>query len=268
MNSDLDIVIKYSRVKFTKTENIIADYLLANPVSEKIEVLAQAIDVSTSSLTRFSKKIGCRSYKEFYYRFQSKHVDSTPDIEDDQQSALHLEYMNLLQKRYDVLDDNITQALAREIQKRPGFHIYGEGFSTLVAQDLKLRFRRLGKFVDIIPDTDSMEMYGPPMKAGDLLFVISLNGRNERLLKHLQRLKERKVVIACLTSNKKSKMLSSSTYTLMTPSLNGEESTGLISPQIPLLLAVDSIYGHYITIYRSSFDTWMETEQHYLLSNK
>ncbi|QMV15439.1 MurR/RpiR family transcriptional regulator [Vibrio spartinae] len=266
MNNDLDMVISYSRVKFTRKENQIADYLLANPVPDKIETLAKAIDVSASSLTRFTKKIGCQSFKEFYYRYQRRVEETTPDIEEDQQGALHHEYMNLLQNRYDVFDDKVTQSLAKEIHTRPGIHVYGEGFSTLVAQDLKLRFRRLGKFVDIIPDTDSMDMYGPPMQSNDLLLIISLNGRNERLIKYLSHLKERGVTIACMTANKKSKMVSLSQYVLFTPSLNGEESTGLISPQFPLLMAVDSLYGHYVNTYRSSIDTWMATEKHYLLS--
>ncbi|SJL83414.1 MurR/RpiR family transcriptional regulator [Vibrio palustris] len=266
MNNDLDMVIAYSRVKFTRKENQIADYLLANPVPDKIEILAKAIDVSASSLTRFTKKLGCQSFKEFYYRYQRRLEETAPDIEEDQQGALHHEYVNLLQNRYDIFDDKVTQTIAEEIHRRPGIHVYGEGFSTLVAQDLKLRFRRLGKFVDIIHDTDSMDMYGPPMNANDLLLIISLNGRNERLIKYLSHLKERGVTIACMTSNKKSKMVSLSQYVLFTPSLNGEELTGLISPQFPLLMAVDSLYGHYVNTYRSSIDTWMATERHYLLS--
>lgn len=266
MKNDLDVVIAYSRVKFTQKEKQIADYLLVNPVPDKIETLAKAINVSTSSLTRFTKKIGCNSFKEFYYRYQQRPDEKKPDIEDDQQGALHLEYVNLLQSRYDILDDNVAQALAEEIHRRPGFHVYGEGFSTLVAQDLKLRFRRLGKFVDIIADTDSMDMYGPPMQPDDLLLVISLNGRNERLVKHLNNLKERGVKLACMTANKKSRLVNLSHYVLLTPSLNGEESTGLISPQFPLLMAVDSLYGHYVHTYRASIETWVETEKPYLLS--
>ncbi len=264
MKNDLEMTIAYSRVKFTRKEHQIADYLLANPVPDKIENLAKLIDVSTSSLTRFTKKLGFTSFKEFYYRYQQQLGEQTPDIGEDQNGALHHEYVNILHTLHEVLDSAVAKELAQEIHRRPGFHVYGEGFSTLVAQDLKLRFRRLGKFVDIIADVDSMDMYGPPLQADDLLLIISLNGRNERLVKYLATLKERGVKLGCMTSNKKSRMVGLADYVMLTSSLNGEESTGMISPQLPLLMTIDALYSNYITQFRDSIETWMETEKHYL----
>ncbi|SHF10274.1 MurR/RpiR family transcriptional regulator [Vibrio gazogenes] len=268
MNNDLQMTIAYARVKFTRKEHQIADYLLANPVPDKIDQLAKQIDVSASSLTRFTKKLGFSSFKEFYYRYQQQLNEKTPFTADEQHSALHHEYVNIIHRVYELLDGNTAEKLSQDIHSRPGFHVFGAGFSTLVAQDLKLRFRRLGKFVDIIADVDSMDMYGPLLQAGDLLLVISLNGRNERLVKYLHTLKERGVTLVCMTSDKKSRMAVLADYVLLTSSLHGEESTGMISAQLPLLMAVDFLYCRYITLFRDSIDTWMETEKNYLLPKK
>jgi DNA-binding MurR/RpiR family transcriptional regulator len=264
MNNDLQVMIAYARVKFTRTEHQIADYLLANPAAEKIETLAKQIGVSTSSLTRFIKKLGFSSFKEFYFRYQQQLEDRGRISVANHHDALHYEYVDILQGIHELLDVETTQSLCREIHGRAGFHVYGAGFSTLVAQDLKLRFRRLGKFVEIIPDVDSMDMFGPLLKSDDLLLIISLNGRNERLIRYFTTLAERHVKLGCITSNKKSKMVGLANYTLLAASLNGEESTGMISPQLPLLMAVDFLYYNYISQYRDSIEVWMETEKSYL----
>ncbi len=265
MNNDLQMSIAYARVKFTRTDHQIADYLLANPVPEKISVLAESIGVSTSSLSRFTKKLGFSSFKEFYYHFQQQLHEQSHEQSDE--NSLHHNYIDILHQVHALLDGPTTRALCEEIHRRPGFHVYGTGFSTLVAQDLKMRFRRLGKFVEIISDIDSLDMYGPLLKADDLLLAISLNGRNERLVKYFAKLKERQVTLGCMTSNKKSRLINHADYVLLTSSLDGEESTGMISAQLPLLIIIDFLYYHYISLYRDSIELWMETEKHYLIQN-
>lgn len=264
MNNDLQVMIAYARVKFTRKEHLIADYLLAHPAPEKIERLAELIGVSASSLTRFIKKLGFSSFKEFYYRHQQQLHESHRIPVENQHDALHYEYVDILQRIHERLDSKTTQALCHAIQQRTGFHVYGAGFSTLAAEDLKLRFRRLGKFVEIIRDVDSLDMYGPLLKPDDLLIILSLNGRNERLAKYLATLKEQGVTIGCITSNKKSKIVHQADHVLLTASLNGEESTGMISAQMPLLMAIDFIYYNYISQYRDSIELWMKTEKRYL----
>lgn len=265
MNNDLSMAIAYARVQFTRTEHQIADYLLAHPAPDKIENLASLIGVSTSSLSRFTRKLGFTSFKEFYYRYQQQLKDQVQLSEEPLiSSALHHEYVNILHQTHELLDSKTATELCGQIYQRPGFHVYGTGFSTLVAQDLKLRFRRLGKFVEIISDIDSMDMYGPLLKAGDLLIVVSLNGRDERLVKHLATLRSRGVQLACLTSNKKSRFVPLSDLVLLTASLHGEESTGMISAQLPLLLLIDFLYYHYMSLFRQSIEIWMETEKPYL----
>lgn len=265
MNNDLQMTIAYSRVKLTRKEHQIADYLLENPAPEKIELLADQIGVSASSLTRFTKKLGFSSFKEFYYRFQQQLTEHHPVVSGEKYDALHHEYINILHDFHELLDGQTAKKLCTEIHNRAGFHVFGTGFSTLAAQDLKLRFRRLGKFVEIISDIDSMDMYGPLLQSDDLLLVISLNGRNERLIKYLSTLKERNVKVGCMTSNKKSRIIAFADYVLLTSSLNGEESTGMISAQFPLLMAIDFLYYNYISQFRDSIELWMETEKHYLI---
>lgn len=265
MNNDLSMQIAYARVKLTRTEHQIADYLLSNPAPDKIEHLAELIGVSTSSLTRFIKKLGFSSFKEFYYRYQQQLRESAAiPAPDAPQNILHHDYVNILHQVHELLDSNTARQLCEQIHRRPGFHVYGTGFSTLAAQDLKLRFRRLGKYVEIISDIDSMDMYGPLLQSHDLLLVLSLNGRDERLIRHLSTLKNRGVTLGCMTSNKKSRFVSLADYVLLTSSLNGEESTGMISAQMPLLMAIDFLYYHYVSQYRNAIEIWMETEKPYL----
>ncbi|MFM2484710.1 MurR/RpiR family transcriptional regulator [Celerinatantimonas yamalensis] len=264
MNNDLTMIIRYARVKFTRTDHQIADYLLSHSSPEKIEPLALHIGVSISSLTRFIKKLGFSSFKEFYYRYQQQLNGNQHDNSANQHDALHYEYVNLLQNIHEQLDVTVTEALAQGIAQRTGFHVFGAGFSTFAAEDLKLRFRRLGKFVEIITDIDSMKMYSPLLKADDLLIVLSLNGRSERLTHYLATLQERHVTIACISANKKSPLLALANHALITASLNGEEATGMITPQLPLLMAIDFLYYIYVSRYQDSINLWMQTEKDYL----
>ena len=48
---------------------------------------------------------------------------------------------------------------------------------------------------------------------------------------------------------------------MLTANLEGEESTGMMSAQIPILIQIDLIYYYYVRRYSDVLDQWISTEK-------
>lgn len=79
LNSDLFSIIESSKLKFTAVDEQVADYFLSGKPPLKQSALAQKINVSSASITRFCKKIGFENYKELMYFYRKSLKDHAND---------------------------------------------------------------------------------------------------------------------------------------------------------------------------------------------
>ncbi|GAL08556.1 sialic acid utilization regulator RpiR family [Photobacterium aphoticum] len=260
MNKDISVLFEYARIKFTSTDTKVADYFLARKPVKNIEELAVEIGVSTASITRFCKKVGLNNFKEFLFLYQQQ-LEADQPQHVAQQSSLHHDYVDVLQAFDKRLDPDQLAIFSRAIHDHDIFHVFGSGFSALAGADLKFRFTRLGKFVEVVQDSDSMQMVSSILAPGSLVILLTLKGNNDRMLRCAQDMKARGITVLCVTANEKSKLLPVVDAAILTASLNGEELTGMISGQMPILMAIDHIYYQYVSDYHDSIQNWVATEQ-------
>ncbi|WP_413113717.1 MurR/RpiR family transcriptional regulator [Thaumasiovibrio sp. DFM-14] len=259
MNKDFRLLFEYARLKFTYTDQKIADYFLALNPTKNIEELAAEIGVSTASITRFCKKIGLNNFKEFLYLYQNQLDSDHPEFSETR--TLQSEYFELLQQFDQRLNQNDVDAFCELINKHRVIYVFGLGYSAFAAHDLKFRLTRLGKCIEIVHDNDSIEMISSILGEGELVLLLSLKGNNTRMLHSAEKLKAKGVQLLCITANEKSRLLDYVDKSLLTVTLKGEESTGMISGQLPMLIAFDHIYFRYVSLYRDSIQKWVKTEQ-------
>ena len=260
MEKELMLKINYAKVNFTYVEEEIADYFLNNKPSLPIHNLAKELSVSSASITRFCKKIGLQNYKELIYLYE-KH------LKEKNQPKIHHISLDLQSEYFEIfqqVDSNIEQDkiddVCRLIHNHRIIHIYALGLSATAAQDFKFRFSRTGKFIEVVYDKDAISMTSSVLEKDDLVLIFSLRG-NQSLVDCAMKLKKRGVRIVSIIANKKSPLVRLSDVTIFTADLKGEESTGMISAQIPILIVIDMLYYCYVREYDDAIAKWVGTEE-------
>lgn len=259
MNKDIGLLFEYAQNKFTNTDIKVADYFLAKKPVKTIEELAIEIGVSTASITRFCRKIGLNNLKELLFLYQEQLDSANPPVKHER-DGLYQEYLEIVHQFDTLFDIEIIEKITQAISHHKIIHIFGTGFSALAGADFKFRFGRLGKFVELVQDTNSMRMHQHLLTADNLVIILSLNARDQDTVSVAKNLTERGVTTFLITSNVNSKLGQYVTATMQIASLNGEEHTGMISGQLPILMALDHLYYHYVSNNRETIKNWVSTE--------
>lgn len=262
VNKDLYLLFEYARIKFTDIDNKIADYFYNRQPVANIGDISERIGVSTASVTRFCKKIGVNNFKELLYLYQQK-LDLQEPLRNTH-GSLYYDYLEMVKGVEGRLSLDTVSDIVGEIYKHRIIHVFGFGYSALAAADFKFRFTRLGKFVEIVQDDSSMRMITSLLNSDSLVLILSLKGKNKKMIENVQEMTSRGIKVFAITGNEKSKLVEHATVSLLTASLSGEESTGMISGQIPILMVIDHIYVNYVSKYKEEAHNWMLTEKPFL----
>lgn len=268
MNMEKEILVRIhlAKVDFTYVEEEIATYFKSGKPPLNIHELAKELSVSSSSITRFCKKLGLNNYKELMYLYQ-KHLDTNQEDKVSQVCIdLRSEYFRICNEVDHNYDEKAIIETCKCIKEHRVINIFALGLSATAAQDFKFRFLRTGKFIEVIHDKDAIRMSAQILQKGDLVFFFTLRG-SSYLEEIAELLKSKGVFVISLLANKKSRLIRLSDIVLYTASLSGEESTGMISSQIPILLVIDMLYYQYARMYSDAIDNWALTEK-ILIENK
>lgn len=263
LNSDLFLTIESSKLKFTAVDEQIADYFLSGKPPLKQSVLARKINVSAASITRFCKKIGFENYKELMY-FYRKTVKEHSNDKNKVTRNLQYRYKEMINEIDEKIDIEDVKLVCNYIKRHKIIHIYGLGLSAIAGEDFKFRFTRIGKYVEVVQDYDSIEMISSLLNKENLIIYLSLRGENQHVIQSLRRLKEKGATIVIITSNQSSDIGDLANVTLLTSQIKNANEVEQISGQIPLLIIIDVLYSQYINMFRENVSKWIETEQAYL----
>ena len=259
MEKEILLRIHQARVNFTYVEEQIADYFTEGNPPSTIHDLANRLAISSSSITRFCKKIGLNNFKELMYLYEQHLHNGKPSISNIS-LELQSEYFHIFQLVDQNFDCDAMQKACEYINGQRVINVFAFGLSATAAQDFKFRFSRLGKFIEVIHDKDAISMSAGVLKAADLVFIFTLRG-NTYLEELAAFLKKKGVIVISILGNQKSRLSKLSDIILYTSSLSGEESTGMISGQIPILIIIDMLYYQYVKTYSDALNYWVSTEQ-------
>ncbi|GAO99651.1 MurR/RpiR family transcriptional regulator [Fructobacillus ficulneus] len=198
---------------YNHTESKLITYIKEDPSSAAagtIGAMAEKTGVSTASISRFVKKIGFHSYRDFSvalaaYNQRKPPVDLFGEIEDsDNTEAITTKVFagaqNALLMTSDALNPAILDQAVKWLTsaKRVGF--FGIGGSSIAAINAYHKFLRTP--IDVIshPDYDIQLMQAVKLTPQDTAVVISHSGRNEDTLFIAQKLKDNQVPFIAITS--------------------------------------------------------------------
>ncbi|WP_297597328.1 MurR/RpiR family transcriptional regulator [uncultured Cetobacterium sp.] len=183
-----EIKQKYST--FSLKEKIIADYILSfkNSINNiSITELAKAIGTSSSTLTRFSKKINCESFVDMKMKLNSKNKNLDSKKENDSLfSAVYNYYSEVIEKSNELLDKKLISKIVKDIKEAKKIYIYGVGSSGLTAQEFMQRLLRMGFNISSINDSHMMIINSAIVSSEDLVIGISISGETKEVVNALR----------------------------------------------------------------------------------
>ena len=232
---------------FTMVEKTIADFFIQN--RRKMDFSAKSISeklyVSEASLSRFAKKCGYRGYREFVYQYEETFVEKQESMTGNTRMVLNA-YQELLNKTYSLVDVAQIARIGRYLNQSGRVFVCGRGSSGLTAEEMELRFMRIGVDIDSIKDTDLMRMQAVFQDSNSLVFGISISGEKEDVLYLLREAHRRGAKTVILTAKNRGIFEEFCDEIVLLPSLRHLNHGNVISPQFPILVMLDIIYSYYV----------------------
>lgn len=232
---------------FTTVEKNIADFFIRNQkkVDFSAKAIAERLYVSEASLSRFAKKCGYRGYREFIYQYEETFIEKEESMTGNTRMVLNA-YQELLNKTYSLVDETQIDRISKYLNQAERVFVCGRGSSGIAAEEMELRFMRIGVDIDSIRDTDLMRMQAVFQDKGSLVFGISVSGETEEVLYLLNEANKRGAKTVLLTAKNKGIFERFCDEVVLFPSLRHLNHGNVISPQFPILIMLDIIYSCYV----------------------
>jgi DNA-binding MurR/RpiR family transcriptional regulator len=191
--ADLVGVIQEDRRAFSLAEGRLAELILRDidaALNDSIVELARRAEVSPPTVTRFCRRLGCRSFAEFKVRLaQSRFVGKRyltppPGPRSPAEIAEHIVNcaQSTLAATHGTLDLAAIDEAAALIADASAVLAFGSGgSSSVIAYEIENRLFRFGLNVAVTTDHQMQLMRGAGAPDGAVVIASSLSGRNQAL---------------------------------------------------------------------------------------
>lgn len=232
---------------FTPLEKTIADFFIKDKEEQDLSSkhISKKLYVSEAALSRFSKKCGFQGYREFLFYYRQEREKANTQIQDNDSTKVLGTYQELLNKTYSLMDVLKVERIVNLLSTKERIYVYGKGSSGLAAQEMKLRFMRLGVNIEAITDEHIMKMNMVLLNSNCLVIGISVSGASEEIISCLQVAKIQGAATV-LMSARQDKRFQIFDEFLLIASKKYLENGKAISPQFPVLIMVDILYSKFL----------------------
>jgi len=214
----------------TKTERIIATYILKNPasiVSDTLSVFAKKIGVAEGSVINFSKMIGFSGFSEMKLNIAQcitpiTTADKKNDISTISDGKAFMKHMidnvtAAFLTTYDLLDENKLNEAVDLLLNAKNIEIYGFTSSAALAYDTYYRMMKLGLPVKAVTDPLICQVSALMLNKDSVVIAISASGRTHDLIRALNvAIEHGGAKVICITSIASSPVAKMSDITFIT----------------------------------------------------
>ncbi len=254
-------LIEAKLTQFTPAECQIADYFLYQVDHDADEdfssrAVANRLNLSEASLSRFAQKCGFRGFREFVYAF----FQPKPETIDDFTEPVLTSYQELLNKTYALVDVKKIEKVTQFLLNSKNVFIYGKGSSGNVAKEIKFRFMRLGLVCEAITDDDMMRVNEVVINKESLVIGISISGQTKVVIEGLLAAKKQRAKTVLLTANDAACFEKKFDIVVVFAMKSHLEYGKMISPQFPILIMLDILYANFLnTDHQRYHRIWQKT---------
>ncbi len=266
MDSDYQLFTLMSRIdrmsnQFTKTDWKIVQYIKKNTqdfLDQSAQELAKAIGTSDASIIRFSQKVGFSGLNELKYTMQ-RELHQTPVSRHSDYSSLLHDYQMLLDTTFSSTNPNVIDKVRLMMKKAERIFIVGLELNRYVADITAHKFVTLGLNIQAVTNYDTLKLYQPLAKKGDLFFTITLSGNHKMLSSILEQVHKQGSQIILVSNYEKSLCSAQAEEILLVPKTDLLKNSNTISREILVLFLLDMLFHNFLTEDAEAYDTFQKT---------
>jgi DNA-binding MurR/RpiR family transcriptional regulator len=211
-----------ARQGFSKTENAIADWLLAHGDEVRnspIDMLAEASGSSPATIVRLCRKIGVSGYREFRITFNAEieramrtvAVDANmPFSRDDSREQVAWKLGNLvanaINRAISGFDFRDIDRVVEWLVSADEVNVFTVGTSVPAGLDFKTKLMRIGKQINIDQDAFLQRGYAISASHKSCNLLISQSGETPMIVDYARILRSRGCHTVAITSNIESRL--------------------------------------------------------------
>ncbi|MDO5737979.1 MAG: MurR/RpiR family transcriptional regulator [Eubacteriales bacterium] len=237
-----------------KREKLVAAFILQYPnetIHMTIAEVAKASGVSDTTVFRLTRSLGYKGFYEFKIALASSVVEPLRNVHNDIESEdsrstvmskLSHGYTLSLKESIERNSDLAFSTVVNKLAKAKTVYFFGSGGSHALALDAYHKFVRNGIQGQVTADPHWMSMYVALAEAGDLLFLISLSGRNKDLMHVASEAKAKGLDVAVISSSAASPLALVADVLLLAAGREYEYRSEAMEARISTLLLIDTLY--------------------------
>ncbi|MED1666754.1 MurR/RpiR family transcriptional regulator [Brevibacillus laterosporus] len=223
-------------------EKEIAEYIRKHKdimLNINIKELAQKVETSTSTITRFCKKIGCNNFVEFKIMLSREVAPVEPS--ENTFAQVGNTYLQIIQSTIEMIDPAIIKRIVELIMNSRVIHIYGIGSSGLTSLEMKNRLVRFGLLVDAIIDPHMMLMDASLLTSNDLVICLSNTGLTREVIDAAREAKSHEATVISITNYNHTPLTDTSDIVLFTSNLRRSDELQFVQSQLAFYFIIDVI---------------------------
>mgnify|MGYP001001866119 CR=1 FL=1 len=213
-------------------------------LSSSIHTLAEHIGVSPSSISKYIKKIGYRSYSRFKVK-NAQTIDEQIE-KDDSIKTIQSKLISTVTRSYEMtlelVDDIVLDKVIDLMKNARKIYTFGVGASGMVCSDLYFKLSRIGK--NILYHTDSHIQLASLGSATpeDLVIGVSYSAQTKEVTSAFEIANSRGIPTVSITALGNNQLDSLSTYSLKVPRHENIIRSAAITSRNDSLFLIDLLY--------------------------
>jgi len=261
---------------FSHTEELIADYILANPESFKNKSardIGKELFVNSSTLTRMCQKLGFDGFSDFRnaYFDEKKYLDSNfkqidpniPFVKNDScyqiANKIGTLYEEIIKDCELLIDYKMLEEVVNLIDKSRVIYVVSQGLHINLARIFLEKMSWIGKTVSITSHSDVSYHNASNAKQDEIFILVSYSGETNGVVKIAKKLKQLNMPFVAITSFGTNSLSHLSDYVLYISTREKITSgIGNYSSYISVQYLFDVIYS---CIFKKKYDENLDKKQ-------
>lgn len=253
---------------FTKSDEKIARYILKHPVGDHfstITSLAYAIDVSPSTITRFSHKLNYQHFQDMKFSIQQTYdktdIKNVPLIQ-----RIHEYHQSIIQQSGEFISNKKINQLIDVLLQSKQTLFAGLGSSGLTATEFYYRTMRMGINGNAVTDAHQMRIGAALLTHQDTFIAFSNSGQTEELIAAAKIAQQQGAHVVAITNYAGSELTNFSDIVIMTIDQTRVNDKQFINTQISAHFLID-VVSYMLLEHQNNFSSYQHTRSVILNNN-
>ena len=252
--------------QLSESERKIVQYIETQPINVKdltSTKLAQELDISQSTVIRFTQKLGYENFRGFLadlHLVTANDQDFTQDVTKEESMSISIsrvltQYLDVINMTHNDNDVDLIEQAATMIMKARKIMLFGRANNDFFCEYFQIQLLRYHMQAFFDRDTHNSFYIMSQMNEEDVLIVISESGETFEVQQILAVARQKKVKILAITGKAKSSLAAMADHVLYTVTFKQETRITTNVIRVSQLFLIDIIM---IAILKLDYDGYLQ----------